>query len=252
MRFFIEISYKGTNYHGWQIQPNASSVQSEINKALSTVFNTKIEVTGAGRTDAGVHAKQMYAHFDCEIKFETDRAVMQLNSFLANDIAIHALFLVKEGANCRFDALSRTYDYHIIHKKSPFNSTAYLFHRKLDVKSMNLACKYLLGKQDFTSFSKVNTQTFTNNCNIMIAKWEEIENKLIFSIKADRFLRNMVRAIVGTLLDVGMGKITSCDVKEIIAKKDRSQAGTSVPAHALFLSKVEYSKEISALNKCKN
>jgi tRNA pseudouridine38-40 synthase len=242
MRFFIELSYKGTNYHGWQAQPNASSVQEELNKALSTILNTEIELVGAGRTDSGVHAKQMFAHFDCKIELHMYKIVAQLNSFLPNDIAIHNLFKVKEDANCRFDALSRTYQYHIIHKKNPFNSTAYLLNKGLDVESMNLACQHLLGKQDFTSFSKVNTQTFTNNCNVMIARWEEIENELIFSIKADRFLRNMVRAIVGTLLDVGMNKITVDDVKEIIVKKDRSQAGASVPAHALFLTKVEYPK----------
>jgi len=243
MRFFLEISYKGNNYHGWQVQPNASSVQSEINKALSTVFNTKIEVTGAGRTDAGVHAKQMFAHFDFEMEFEMEKIVAQLNSFLANEIVIHSLFEVKDDANCRFDALSRTYQYHIIYKKNPFNSAAYLLHKSLDLEAMNSACQHLLGKQDFTSFSKVNTQTFTNNCNVMIAKWEQKQDELIFSIKADRFLRNMVRAIVGTLLDVGKGKINPEQVKEIIAKKDRREAGTSAPAHALFLTKVEYPKE---------
>jgi len=243
MRFFIELSYKGTNYHGWQVQPNASSVQFEINKALSTVFNTKIEVTGAGRTDAGVHAKQMFAHFDFLEEFEKEQIILKLNSFLPNEIAIHSLFEVKDDANCRFDALSRTYQYHITYKKNPFNSAAYLLYKSLDLEAMNSACQHLLGKQDFTSFSKVNTQTFTNNCNVMIAKWEQKQDELIFSIKADRFLRNMVRAIVGTLLDVGKGKINPEQVKEIIAKKDRREAGTSVPAHALFLTKVEYPKE---------
>ena len=176
MRFFIELSYKGTNYHGWQVQPNANSVQEELNKALSTILNTEIELVGAGRTDSGVHAKQMFAHFDCKMELNMEKIVAQLNSFLANDIAIHNLFKVKEDANCRFDALSRTYHYHIINKKNPFNSTAYLLHKSLDVKAMNLACQHLLGKQDFTSFSKVNTQTFTNNCNVMIARWEEANN----------------------------------------------------------------------------
>ncbi len=244
MRFFIELSYKGTNYHGWQVQPNANSVQEELNKALSTILNAEIELVGAGRTDSGVHAKQMFAHFDCKMQLNMKKIVTQLNSFLANDIAILNLFKVKDDANCRFDALSRTYHYHIINKKDPFNSSAYLLHKSLDVESMNLACQHLLGKQDFTSFSKVNTQTFTNNCNVMIAKWEQKEEELVFTIKSDRFLRNMVRAIVGTLLDVGMGKITADDVKEIIVKKDRGQAGTSVPAHALFLTKVEYPEEL--------
>ena len=240
MRFFIELSYKGTNYHGWQLQPNANSVQAEINKALSTLLNTKIQVTGAGRTDTGVHAKQMFAHFDCHEDLDGLKLVSQLNGFLPKDITIHNINPVSDNANCRFDALSRTYHYHIIQQKNPFNTMAYLLYRNLDVDAMNSACKYLLGKQDFTSFSKVNTQTFTNNCNVMLANWEQTEGELIFTIKADRFLRNMVRAIVGTLLAVGEGKIKPEQVKEIIAKNDRGEAGISVPAHALFLSSIEY------------
>ena len=240
MRFFIELSYKGTDYHGWQIQPNANSVQAEINKALSTLLNTKIEVTGAGRTDTGVHAKQMFAHFDYQQALDALKLVSQLNGFLPQDITIHNINAVADNANCRFDALSRTYHYHIIQQKNPFNTTAYLLYKNLDVDAMSLACKHLLGKQDFTSFSKVNTQTFTNNCNVMLANWEQTEGELIFTIKADRFLRNMVRAIVGTLLAVGEGKIKPEKVKEIITKKDRGEAGTSVPSHALFLSNIEY------------
>ena len=240
MRFFIELSYKGTDYHGWQIQPNANSVQAEINKALSTLLNTKIEVMGAGRTDTGVHAKQMFAHFDCQQYLDGLELASKLNGFLPKDITINNINAVADDANCRFDALSRTYHYHIIQQKNPFNTTAYLLYKNLDVDTMNLACKHLLGKQDFTSFSKVNTQTFTNNCNVMLANWAQKEGELIFTIKADRFLRNMVRAIVGTLLAVGEGKIKPEQVKEIIAKKDRGEAGTSVPAHALFLSSIEY------------
>ena len=244
MRFFIELSYKGTNYHGWQEQPNANTVQAEINRALSTILNTNIEVIGAGRTDTGVHANQMFAHFDCDIDFDIQNLMFKLNSFLASDIAIKDIFKVKEDANCRFDALSRTYQYHIIQKKDPFNKTAYFLQNDLDIKAMNEACKYIIGKQDFTSFSKVNTQTFTNNCDVMFAKWELVNNKLIFTIKADRFLRNMVRAIVGTLLDVGFGKIIAADVAKIIAAKDRSKSGVSVPAHALFLTEVKYPNKI--------
>lgn len=240
MRFFIELSYSGANYHGWQAQPNATSVQSEISKALSTILNTKIEVTGAGRTDTGVHAKQMFAHFDYFKDIDFTKKMLKLNGVLPKDIAIHNLNAVTDNANCRFDALSRTYHYHIIQQKNPFNTTAYLLYKNLDVDAMNLACNHLLGKQDFTSFSKVNTQTFTNNCNVMLANWEQTEGELIFTIKADRFLRNMVRAIVGTLLAVGEGKIKPEQVKEIIAKKDRGEAGTSVPAYALFLSNIEY------------
>ena len=242
MRFFIELSYKGTNYHGWQVQPNADSIQSEINKALSTIFNTKIEVTGAGRTDTGVHAKQMFAHFDFLAEFEKEQIISKLNVVLPKDIAIHNIYKVNENANCRFDAISRTYQYHLVQQKNSFKQDAYLVHKKLDLLTMNKACKYLLGQQDFTSFSKANTQTYTNNCNVMLAKWEQKENGLIFTIKADRFLRNMVRAIVGTLLEVGDGKISAENIKTIITKKDRCSAGVSVPAHALFLSRVEYPK----------
>ena len=244
MRFFIELSYKGTNYHGWQEQPNAKTVQAEINRALSTILNTNIEVIGAGRTDTGVHANQMFAHFDCDIDFDIQNLMFKLNSFLASDIAIKDIFKVKEDANCRFDALSRTYQYHIIQKKDPFNKTAYFLQNDLDIKAMNEACKYIIGKQDFTSFSKVNTQTFTNNCDVMFAQWEVVNTNLIFTIKADRFLRNMVRAIVGTLLDVGFGKIIAADVAKIIAAKDRSKSGVSVHAHALFLIEVKYPNKI--------
>ena len=244
MRFFIELSYKGTNYHGWQEQPNANTVEAEINRALSTILNTNIEVIGAGRTDTGVHANQMFAHFDCDIDFDIQNLMFKLNSFLASDIAIKDIFKVKEDANCRFDALSRTYQYHIIQKKDPFNKTAYFLQNDLDIKAMNEACKYIIGKQDFTSFSKVNTQTFTNNCDVMFAQWEVVNTNLIFTIKADRFLRNMVRAIVGTLLDVGFGKIIAPDVAKIIAAKDRSKSGVSVPAHALFLTEVKYPNKI--------
>lgn len=244
MRFFIELSYKGTNYHGWQEQPNANTVQAEINRALSTILNTNIEVIGAGRTDTGVHANQMFAHFDCDIDFDIQNLMFKLNSFLPSDIAIKDIFKVKEDANCRFDALSRTYQYHIIQKKDPFNKTAYFLQNDLDIKAMNEACKYIIGKQDFTSFSKVNTQTFTNNCDVMFAQWEVVNTNLIFTIKADRFLRNMVRAIVGTLLDVGFGKIIAADLAKIIAAKDRSKSGVSVPAHALFLTEVKYPNKI--------
>ena len=244
MRFFIELSYKGTNYHGWQVQPNANTVQAEINKALSLILNAKIEVAGAGRTDAGVHAKQMFAHFDYGKEFDFHTTIIKLNSFLANDIAIRSFFKVKNEASSRFDALSRIYHYNIVQQKSPFKKTAYFVHKHLDVKQMNLACQYLLGKQDFTSFSKANTQTFTNNCNVMLASWQWQDGELIFTIKADRFLRNMVRAIVGTLLEVGVGKIKAEQVKEIIVQNDRCMAGTSVPANALFLSEIEYPKDI--------
>jgi len=244
MRFFIELSYDGSNYHGWQIQPNANTVQAELNKALSIILNSKIEVAGAGRTDAGVHAKQMFAHFDCDTKFDFHTTIIKLNSFLPNDIAVRSFFNVNDDASSRFDAVSRTYNYNIVQHKSPFKKTAYFVHKTLDVEKMNLACHSILGKQDFTSFSKTNTQTYTNNCDVMLASFQWYDNELVFTIKADRFLRNMVRAIVGTLIEVGVGKIKAEQVKTIIAQNNRCMAGTSVPANALFLSKIEYPKDI--------
>ena len=250
MRLFIELSFNGSNFHGWQIQPNANTIQAELNKALSAILNNVVSVVGAGRTDAGVHAKQMFAHFDFEGDFETEILLTKLNSFLLNDISIHQIFKVDDNANARFDAISRTYQYYITNEKSPFNKNIYLHYKTLDIDAMNLACKYLLGKQDFTSFSKLHTQTHTNDCDVMMANWQQQENELIFTIKADRFLRNMVRAIVGTLLEVGEGKIIAEKIKEIIAKKDRSEAGVSVPAHALFITKIEYPEKI--IKQCAN
>ena len=244
MRFFIQLSYKGTAYHGWQVQPNANTIQEEINRALSTILNVKIEVMGAGRTDAGVHAKQMFAHFDCNKEFEAKILIQKLNSFLPSDIAVQAIFEVGAEVSSRFDAISRTYEYHIVQHKSPFAPDAYYLHQKLDVDAMNRGTDYILGKQDFTSFSKVNTDTFTNNCEVALAHWEWDNNMLIFTIKADRFLRNMVRAIVGTLLEVGIAKISADQVLDVIAAKDRCEAGTSAPAKGLFLAKVEYPKNI--------
>ena len=246
MRFFVEFSYKGSNYHGWQMQPNANTVQGELNKALTTILNSQIETVGAGRTDAGVHAKQMFAHFDVEISFDVQGIINKLNGFMPNDIVIHTIFKVTDDVSSRFNAISRTYQYHVIQQKNPFNEYTYLLHKKLDVIAMNIACKYILGKQDFTSFSKLHAQTYTNNCNVMNASWELVNNRLIFTIKADRFLRNMVRALVGTLLEVGLGKIKPITVKDIIAKKNRSEAGASAPAHALFLTMIEYPKDIIA------
>ncbi len=244
MRFFINFSYRGTNYHGWQEQPNVNTVQAEINIALQTILNANIHVVGAGRTDAGVHAKQMFAHFDYDNDFDIKNIIFKLNSYLPLDICIHDIFKVKKDSHARFDALSRSYQYYIIQNRDPFNKTAYLLKRKLDIDAMNVASQYLIGKQDFTSFSKVKTDTFTNNCDIMLAKWEEVNNQLIFTIKADRFLRNMVRAIVGTLLDVGFGKIDAQDMVDIILAKDRCRAGVSVPEYALFLVNIQYPNKI--------
>lgn len=244
MRFFIKLSYQGTNYHGWQVQPNVNTLQQEVNNALSLILNEKIEVTGAGRTDTGVHAKKMFAHFDYYIDFDIQHLVFKLNSFLPGDITILDIFRVQNDANSRFDALSRTYQYYIIHRKDPFNKNAYLIKKDLDLGAMNEACQHLLGKKDFSSFSKANSQTFTNDCDVVLANWELVDYGLIFTIKSNRFLRNMVRAIVGTLIDIGCGKMSADNLISIIEAKDRSISGASAPACGLFLVDIEYPKQI--------
>ena len=240
MRFFMELSFNGTNYHGWQVQPEVNSIQEELNNTLSIILKENIQVIGAGRTDAGVHANQMYAHFDTLVEFDINTTIYKINSLLPPDILVKQIFNVDENAHCRFDAIARTYKYYITNDKDPFNPNIYVYKNNLDVNAMNKACNYLLGEQDFTSFAKSHTQTFTNLCNIMDAYWKDQE-QLVFTIKANRFLRNMVRSIVGTLLDVGRDKISSHHIQHIIQKQDRGEAGSSDPAKALFLTKIEYS-----------
>ncbi len=249
MRYFIELSYKGKDYHGWQNQPNAISVQEVVEKAMTTLLKEKIAIVGAGRTDAGVHAKQMFAHFDVlkEIDFETLK--YNLNSFLPKDIAIHHIFKVNNDAHARFDAISRTYIYRMSLTKNvfAFNDT-YYFKQKLDVNKMNEATKFLLEYKNFKSFSRSNTDVKTYNCEIMNAVWAIENDELVFTIKADRFLRNMVRAIVGTMIEIGSGKMKVAHLHNVIRSKERSQAGASVPGHALYLSKIEYPKHIKTLD----
>ncbi|NAS32489.1 tRNA pseudouridine(38-40) synthase TruA [Flavobacteriaceae bacterium R38] len=245
MRYFLEFSYNGKQYHGWQKQPNAISVQECIEKALSTLMRTPIMIVGAGRTDAGVHAKQMFAHFDIDENIDTDNLTHRLNSFLPRDIGIHQLYKVVDTAHARFDAVSRTYEYWIVYKKDPFlTDYAYLSRQNLDLEKMNEVSQLLFEYEDFQCFSKSNTDVKTYRCDIMEANWKQDDEKLIFTIKADRFLRNMVRAIVGTLLQVGSGQISKEDVKKIIESKNRSKAGASVPAHALYLTQVIYPKNL--------
>lgn len=247
-RYFIELAYNGTRFCGWQVQPNATSVQEQLEKALSTICREKISVTGAGRTDTGVHAQLMVAHFDSGIKgLEHPDFCYKLNSFLNNDISIFKIYKVKADAHARFDAISRTYYYHISLVKDPFaQDTAWYFKHKLDVSKMNEACKVLFEYIDFTSFSKLHTDVKTNNCKIFRAEWKEEGDKIVFVISADRFLRNMVRAIVGTMVEVGQGKISVDDFRSIIEKKDRGSAGVSVPAQGLFLTGIEYPGNIVA------
>lgn len=241
MRYFIELAYKGTNYHGWQYQPDADSVQETINKALSLLLKTPIDIVGAGRTDTGVHARQMYAHFDFDSEIDTPQLIHKLNSFLPKDIVIFRIFKVDDEAHARFDATKRTYEYHMHTRKDAFeNDGSYQFHLPLDIDAMNEACKLLFKYTDFECFSKTHTDVHTFNCQIFEANWKQNGTKLVFTIAADRFLRNMVRAIVGTMINIGTGKITLSDLEKIIESKDRGQAGFSVPAHGLYLTKIEY------------
>lgn len=241
MRYFIELAYKGTNYHGWQYQPGADSVQETFNKALSLLLKTDIDIVGAGRTDTGVHAKQMFAHFDFDTEIDLPQLIHKLNSFLPKDIVIFTIIKVADEAHARFDATKRTYEYHIHTMKNAFeNEGSYQVQLPLDINKMNEACEILFKHNDFECFSKVNTDVKTFNCVIFEAHWKQNGNKLVFTIAADRFLRNMVRAIVGTMINIGTEKISLKDFEKIIDSKDRSQAGFSVPAQGLYLTKIEY------------
>lgn len=241
MRYFIEFAYNGTNYRGWQAQPDAISVQETLQKALSLLLASPVELTGAGRTDAGVHAKKMYAHFDTDAWFETPKLLYRLNSFLPRDIAVRDIFPVSDDAHARFDARQRTYEYHIHTKKDVFlENLSWHYYRTLDLEAMNLAARQLLLHEDFECFSKTNTDVHTFICKISHAQWQREGDRLLFTISADRFLRNMVRAIVGTLIQVGLGKTTLAGFEAIIESKDRSQAGFSVPARGLYLTGIEY------------
>ena len=239
------MSYNGSAYHGWQIQPNAVTVQETIQDALSKLLNTNISITGAGRTDTGVHAFQMFAHFDVDETFDTENLTFKLNSFLPKDIAIQSIFQVNADAHSRFHAIKRSYDYKISLKKNVFlfDYTHYV-HQKLDVDKMNEAANILLEYTNFQCFSKSNTDVKTYNCKIEQAQWKQEGNLLIFTICADRFLRNMVRAIVGTLLNIGLSKIAVSDMHKILASKDRSKAGFSVPSKGLYLTEVLYPDNI--------
>lgn len=241
MRYFIEFAYKGTNYHGWQIQPEAISVQEVLTKATNLILKDSFELVGAGRTDAGVHASQMYAHFDTEVDFNSEDAVRKINSYLPEDIAVFRIFPVSADAHTRFDATARTYEYHIHLKKNVFSKDLSWYHfRKLNIDKMNEAAKILLEYEDFECFSKTHTDVFTFNCTITEAHWQLNNDNLVFTISANRFLRNMVRAIVGTLINIGLEKIEVQEMRTIIESKNRGKAGFSVPAHGLYLTKVSY------------
>ena len=246
-RYFIYISYKGTSYHGWQLQPNAVTVQQVLEEALSTIICEPIATTGAGRTDAGVHASFFCAHFDTshEDLLQIKNLVFRLNCFLPRDISINSLRRVCPDANARFSAISRTYKYFITKVKDPFlEGSSWYLHGNIDTLAMNEACRLLMTHNDFTSFSKLHSDSKTNICKIYSALWEEEPNKLVFTIRADRFLRNMVRAIVGTMIEIGTEKIDLHKFESIILEKNRCSAGKSVPAKGLFLTDIEYPAEI--------
>ena len=242
----MELSYNGTAYHGWQRQPNALSVQQVLEEALTALLGTETTIVGAGRTDTGVHAKQLFAHFDTDISVDkAAELAFRLNRFLPKDIAICAIRAVNREAHARFDAISRRYEYHITQKKDPFGSEfAYHFNMPLDVDAMNKAASILLNHTNFKCFSRSKTDVKTYDCEVKEAFWEQQGHQLIFHISANRFLRNMVRAVVGTLLDVGTGKCSLSGFQTILDSQDRSQAGSSAPAHGLFLTRVQYPNTI--------
>lgn len=245
-RYFIYLGYNGKEYCGWQIQPNGMTVQQRLEESLSTILRSKIAVVGAGRTDAGVHARRMVAHFEMEQPL-TDHSFLtdKLNRILPPDIAVYKIVPVVPDAHARFDAVSRTYRYYLTLHKNPFNfNQVYRYHSPLDFERMNEACKVLFEYTDFTSFSKLHTDVKTNNCRIMYARWHQEGDVWVFTIQADRFLRNMVRAVVGTLLEVGRGKLSIDGLRKVIEKKDRCSAGISMPGHALFLEDVAYPERL--------
>lgn len=240
-RYFIELSYDGTNYHGWQVQPNAVTVQEVLDRALSTVLRTPIETVGCGRTDTGVHATEFFAHYEVESSMAIDKVVHSLNSVLPPDIAIKNIFPVDDEVHARFSATLRSYQYHIHFNKDPFkHGYSWLLRDEPDIDLMNQAAQIMMQYTDFSCFSKSNTQVKTNNCKISRAEWLRTDDGMVFHISADRFLRNMVRAVVGTLLMVGRKEVTPEGIREIINSKDRSNAGTSVPACGLYLTEVKY------------
>lgn len=241
MRYFITLSYDGTAYHGWQIQPHSISVQEELHKALSTLLRQPMEVVGAGRTDTGVHARKMVAHFDYG-ELDCQQLVYKLNKILPRDIAVQKVEAVADDMHARFSAKSRTYNYFVHLSKDPFRRAySWQVYGEPDFDLMNRAAEVLMEYTDFTSFSKLNTDTKTNDCTITEAHWDRVgDGQWCFTISANRFLRNMVRAIVGTLLEVGRGRMTIEQLRQVIEAKDRCRAGDSVPGNALFLVEVEY------------
>ncbi|MEQ9593020.1 MAG: tRNA pseudouridine(38-40) synthase TruA [Cyclobacteriaceae bacterium] len=245
MRYFFEISYKGSSYHGWQSQKNALGVQAVVEEKLHKLFRREISIVGSGRTDTGVHCMQQYFHLDIDKELDYAETLQRLNSFLPSDIAIHSIRRVKDEAHARYMATERTYEYRITQVKNPFtHEFAYHYFRPLDVITMNRAATLLVGEQDFQSFSKVKTDVNHFICDIRKAEWNQKGGLLVFTITANRFLRGMVRAIVGSLVDVGSGKTSLKSFQKIVSSKDRKQAGMNVPPEGLFLMNVKYPRSI--------
>jgi len=245
LRYFIDLSYNGTNFHGWQVQPNAVTIQSLLNDCLSTLLKKEINCVGAGRTDTGVHAKQMIAHFDCEKTFNPINLVSKLNAFLPKDIAVRSIRKVQSQAHARFDAKKRTYVYKICSSKNVFEyDKSYFFKNKLDIGLMNEACLIMMNYSDFESFSRTNSDVKTFICYLSEATWKKSNDFIQFKISADRFLRNMVRAIVGTMIDIGTKKTSLKEFDRIIQSKDRSMAGASAPSRGLYLTHIDYNNSI--------
>ena len=250
MRYFLRFAYDGTAFHGSQRQPNGITVQETMEQALAMIFREEIPLTFAGRTDAGVHAREMYAHFDhanCQSPIANRQNLLfRLNGILPDSIAIFDIYPVTDDAHARFDAVRRTYEYHIVDHKDPFLCTqATRVRPGLNFAAMNEAAQLLIGKQDFASFCRTNTDVKTTICDLTLAEWRELGNgHAVFTIAADRFLRNMVRAVVGTLFEVGRGKMTKEQFAEVIAQHNRCAAGDSAPAEGLFLTHIDYPQEL--------
>jgi tRNA pseudouridine38-40 synthase len=245
MRYFIELSYKGTAYNGWQRQNNSLGVQQVLEEAMSKVLRQPIEITGSSRTDTGVHAEQQFAHFDFNEIADAGKLVYQINGLIPRDIAVQHIYAVPEDTNSRFAATHRRYEYRISRSKNPFlPNLAYVTRAELDIEKMNEAASLLLQYIDFESFSKIHTQVNNFRCSISEAIWQEQGGLLIFSVQSNRFLRGMVRALVGTMLEVGKGKRTVADFEEVIKARDRKKAGAQAPAEGLFLVEVGYPKEL--------
>lgn len=241
-RYFLEIAFDGTAYSGWQNQPNDPSVQAEVEKAIATALRVKeIDVVGCGRTDSGVHARRFFLHFDADQRGLGDRLVRNLNGILPAPIGVRRLIRVRKDAHARFDATARTYTYHVHTCKDPFLIGRSLrFHQPVDLRAMNAACRVLVGRKDFAAFQKSGSDNRTTICRVRTAKWRRIPNGMVFTITADRFLRNMVRAIVGTCLRIGTGKEPVGHMRKVLGSRDRSKAGKSAPPDGLFLERVIY------------